>query len=202
MDRGASQGWKASQSPASIVAKAGQERSLDWKQLITELIDLRSFSNLWYWIALAVTWSQASHWVIGVPFDMVMRARRIGGEATRDLDDMTRVCVNRILYIHQTAGVALVAVVAAILTCLGLLGFVYQVEFCQAVFLIAFPLSLVGILTLRTASRIAMENESGEALMNRLKWHRRAVQGVGMVSIFLTAMWGMFQNLNITVLPY
>lgn len=202
MDRGASQGWKASQSPASIVAKAGQERSLDWKQLITELIDLRSFSNLWYWIALAVTWSQASHWVIGVPFDMVMRARRIGGEATRDLDDMTRVCVNRILYIHQTAGVALVAVVAAILTCLGLLGFVYQVEFCQAVFLIAFPLSLVGILTLRTASRIAAENESGEALMNRLKWHRRAVQGVGMVSIFLTAMWGMFQNLNITVLPY
>lgn len=202
MDRGASQGWKASQSPASIVAKAGQERSLDWKQLITELIDLRSFSNLWYWIALAVTWSQASHWVIGVPFDMVMRARRIGGEATRDLDDMTRVCVNRILYIHQTAGVALVAVVAAILTCLGLLGFVYEVEFCQAVFLIAFPLSLVGILTLRTASRIAMENESGEALMNRLKWHRRAVQGVGMVSIFLTAMWGMFQNLNITVLPY
>jgi hypothetical protein len=175
---------------------------VDWKQLITELIDLRSFSNLWYWIALAVTWSQASHWVIGVPFDMVMRARRIGGEASRDLDDMTRVCVNRILYIHHTAGIPLVAVVAAILTSLGLLGFVYEVEFCQAVFLIAFPMGIVGLLTLRTASRIAAENESGEALMNRLKWHRRAVQGLGMVSIFLTAMWGMLQNLNISVLPY
>ncbi len=44
--------------------------------LIFDLIDMRSFSNLWYWIALAVTWSSTSHWVLGVPFDMVLRARR------------------------------------------------------------------------------------------------------------------------------
>ncbi len=175
---------------------------MDWKLLVSELIDLRSFSNLWYWIALAVTWSQASHWVVGVPFDMVLRARRLGGDTVRDLDDMTRVCVNRILYIHQTAGFALVAAVAAILTSLGILGFSYDVEFCQAVFLIAFPMALVGLLTLRTAARIAAANESGEILMKRLKWHRHAVQGLGVVSIFVTAMWGMFQNMNITVLPY
>lgn len=175
---------------------------MDWKQLISELIDLRSFSNLWYWIALAVTWSQASHWVIGVPFDMVLRARRVGGQATRDLDDMARVCVNRILYIYDMAGPALVAVGTAFLTSFALMGFFYSVEFCQAVFLIAGPMGIVGLLTLRTAHRIAAFSESGEALMRRLKWHRYAVQGVGMVSIFVTAMWGMFQNLNITVLPY
>ncbi|MEM9756043.1 MAG: component of SufBCD complex, partial [Pseudomonadota bacterium] len=32
-----------------------------------DVIDLRSFSNLWYWIVLAVFWSSASHWGLGVP---------------------------------------------------------------------------------------------------------------------------------------
>ncbi len=46
-----------------------------------------SFSNLWYWIALAVMWSSTSHWVLGVPYDMIQRARREGGQAEADLED-------------------------------------------------------------------------------------------------------------------
>ena len=48
------------------------------------------------WIALAVVWSSASHWVLGVPFDMVMRARRVGGQAEADLEDIARINVSRI----------------------------------------------------------------------------------------------------------
>jgi len=40
-----------------------------WYETIFELIDMRSFSNLWYWIVLSVLWSTMSHWVLGVPFD-------------------------------------------------------------------------------------------------------------------------------------
>jgi hypothetical protein len=47
--------------------------------IVFEVIDMRSFSNLWYWIALAVLWSSTSHWVLGVPFDMIQRARRRAG---------------------------------------------------------------------------------------------------------------------------
>ena len=43
------------------------------------------------WIVLAVAWSSASHWVLGVPFDMVMRARRQGGQAAADLEDLARI---------------------------------------------------------------------------------------------------------------
>ena len=35
-----------------------------WYQTVLELIDMRSFSSLWYWIGLAVLWSSASHWVL------------------------------------------------------------------------------------------------------------------------------------------
>lgn len=174
---------------------------MDWTKLIFDLIDFRSFSNLWYWIALAVTWSSASHWVLGIPYDMVLRARRSGGQAEADLEAITRVNVARILYIVREAGAILVAMLAFALTTLALLGFVYRVEFCQAVFLIAAPLSVVGAISVANARRIEAGAERGEALRRRLSLHRVMVQVIGMVSIFVTAFWGMLQNFNVPILP-
>ncbi|MCB2110550.1 MAG: component of SufBCD complex [Defluviimonas sp.] len=174
---------------------------MDLQQVILDLIDFRSFSNLWYWIALAVTWSSASHWVLGVPYDMVLRARRQGGQAEVDLEDMVRINVNRLLYIGRQTGLMLAAFSAFVLTSLALLGFVYAVEFCQAVFLIVLPLSAVGLLSLRTAGRIERSGEVGEALQRRLTRHRLGVQILGMIAIFITALWGMLQNFNLSVLP-
>ena len=178
-----------------------QEQELNWTQLIFDLIDLRSFSNLWYWIALAVTWSTASHWILGVPFDMVLRARRHGGQAERDLEDMIRINVTRILYIVREAGVILMALGAFLLTTLALLGFYYHIEFCQALFLIAMPLSLVALMSVNTARRIFTAEDTGEALRKRLALHRVTVQVVGMIAIFVTAFWGMLQNFNVSILP-
>jgi hypothetical protein len=175
-------------------------QALDWTRFVFELIDMRSFSNLWYWIALAVTWSTASHWVLGVPFDMVLRARRHGGEAERDLEDMVRVNVNRLMQLTTTAGLFLLVFVSFVLTMLGILGFWYQVEFCQAVFLLAFPLTIVGFLSANTARLIQTSSETGEVLRRHMSRHRVWVQVVGMISIFVTAFWGMLQNFNVSVL--
>ena len=169
-------------------------------QLVLDLIDLRSFSNLWYWIALAVTWSTASHWILGVPFDMVLRARRHGGQAMADLESIMRVNVNRMLYITNEAGVILLAAVCCGLTILALLGFWYLVEFCQAVFLLAFPLAVVGALSLRTATRIERDGDAGDVLCRRLNRHRIGVQVIGMLAILITALWGMLQNFNVSPL--
>lgn len=169
-------------------------------QKIFELIDMRSFSNLWYWIALAVFWSTASHWVIGVPYDMITRARRVGGQAAVDLQDITRVNVNRLLYIGRTAGYVLLGLISFGLTVLAVLGFVYSVEFAQAVFLLAFPMTLVGLLSLSTARLIEVETPEGEALCKRLMRHRLYTQMIGTLSIFCTALWGMYQNISIGVL--
>ena len=174
---------------------------MDWTRLIFDLIDLRSFSNLWYWIALAVTWSTASHWVLGVPYDMVLRARRVGGRAETDLEDLVRINVNRILYIVAEAGLFLMILLSFTLTTLALLGFVYKVEFCQALFLIGAPMTLVAFMTVMTARHIDKNGDRGEVLRRRLSLHRLAVQVLGMISIFVTAIWGMLQNFNISVLP-
>ncbi|ANT61103.1 component of SufBCD complex [Salipiger sp. CCB-MM3] len=173
---------------------------MDLTGLVSETIDLRSFSNLWFWIALAVTWSSTSHWVLGVPFDMVGRARRQGGQAALDLEDMVRINVNRRLFIIETAGLWVVGLGAAVLTMLASLGFWYDIELAQALFLLGFPLSLVGLMGIATAERIRNRRLSGEALWRKLTVHRFWTQVIGMISIFVTAMWGMYQNLGHGVL--
>jgi hypothetical protein len=165
----------------------------DIYRILTEVIDLRSFSNLWFWIALAVVWSTASHYILGVPYDMVSRARRNGGEAEQDLHDLVRINVNRLLYIAEAAGLWMMGIASFLLTALAILGFFYEIEFCQALFLLGFPLSLVFALSIRTAHRI--READGQGLYRKLARHRIAVQAIGMVSIFVTAMWGMWQNL-------
>jgi len=173
---------------------------MDWVQTIFELIDLRSFSNLWYWIALAVLWSSASHWVVGVPFDMIVRARRDGGETLQDLETMVRITTNRMLGIARTAGLLLVAFVCFLITTLIILGFGYQVELAQAVLMMLVPVSLLGLMTLRTARLIAAGENTGAALFRRLARHRLATQVLGMLAIFVTAMFGMYQNIQIGAL--
>lgn len=170
---------------------------LDWYQTLFELIDMRSFSNLWFWIVLAVVWSTTSHYGLGVPFDMVLRAKRHGGQTEIDLEDLVRINTNRLLFIAQMSGLWIAGFACFFLTILGLLGFVYGNEFAQAVMLLALPLSLVGLLSLSTARIIQDEDARGEVLRKRLMRHRLYTQIIGMISIFVTALWGMYQNLSV-----
>lgn len=178
----------------------GITRALDWYSTVFELIDMRSFSNLWFWIALAVVWSTASHWVLGVPFDMVGRARRKGGQAAEDLTDLLRIYTSRLLYIADEAGLWVIASGAFFLTGFAVLGWVYWVEIAQALFLLAFPMSLVSLLSVHTARALHEKDHDLEAVYKRLGRHRLMVQGIGMVSIFITAMWGMYMNLSVGAL--
>lgn len=174
---------------------------LTWYSTIFELIDMRSFSNLWYWIALAVTWSTASHWVLGVPWDMAIRARRgRSPQAVVDFEDMVRIKTNRLLYVVHESGVLLAALVAFMLTSLALLGFLYGNEFAQALFFLGFPLTVVGGLSLHNARVIKDRALTGRDLIRRLQWHRLITQMIGMVSIFVTVVWGMYQNITSHVL--
>ncbi|WP_417257284.1 component of SufBCD complex [Celeribacter sp.] len=164
-------------------------------QTVLEVIDMRSFSNLWYWIALAVLWSTASHFVLGVPFDLAQKAQKLGGERMQDLEDLVRINVNRLGSIAEISGLVIVAIASATLTMLFGLGVFYDVEFAQAVFLMAFPMTIIFYLNVRTAQRIQAEAPRGNDLVDTLRRHRFKTQLIGMLFIFITAMWGMYQNI-------
>ena len=186
--------------PTAQATNHGTQPALDWFSIVFETIDLRSFSNLWYWIGLAVLWSSASHCVIGVPYDMVSLPRRKEGQAAQDLMDMLRITSGRLIYISEVAGLWIIAAGMFFLTGCIILGFVYNVEFAQAVLLLALPMLLIGLLNLRTSQKIHSQDLALEQVFAVLARHRLIIPCIGMVSIFITAMFGTYQNLNIGIL--
>lgn len=190
--------WSTLLGLPSVRRKSALRQRVNWYETVFEVIDMRSFSNLWYWIALAVLWSSVSHWVLGVPFDMIMRARRQGGgEAMTDLQSLVRINVNRILYIAEVSGTWLLLFGSAAGTALILMAVFYDVEFAQAVLLLIGPLGVLAALSFRTARIIAREDIQGMELVQRLMRHRFSTQMIGVVAIFVTAMFGMYQNLYV-----
>lgn len=165
-----------------------------------EVIDLRSFSNLWYWIALAALWSSVSHWVLGVPHDMIQRARREGGQAQTDVEDLVRININRLLHVVDSGAWIMVGLAAFWLSTLLVLGFYYDVEFAQAVVLLLAPLMLVVWVSVRSSRKIMAEGGTGDLLFRRLTTHRRIVQVIGMLSITVTAFYGTWQNISVSIL--
>lgn len=173
---------------------------MNWYNSVFTLIDTRSFSNLWFWIVLAVMWSSISHYILGVPFDMVVRARRQGGAAMEDLETLVAIQMRRRLHMMQASGVWMTLLWTAILSGVAVLGFGYGIELAQALALLGFPAALVFALGFRLALRLEREEPVGEGLARILTWHRFTVQAIGMVAILITALWGMWHNISLTVL--
>lgn len=199
MENRASQVWAFARRLASV-RRGGDEKktaAVNWHDTIYQVIDFSSFSSVWYWIGVAVLWSTVSHWVLGVPFDLITRARARGGQAEADLHALVRINVNRLVGIGTSAGLVLVTLTAFLVTLMAVLGFVYGLEMAQAIFLMLFPLSLVGLLSFHAARRIAETEPQGEALFRALSSHRIWTQVIGMIAIFITAVYGMIQNLDV-----
>lgn len=169
---------------------------MDLIDTILYLIDFRTFSNIWYWLAVMVTWATVSHWVIGVPFDMIYRARRQGGQAAQDLETLVAINVRRLLTITGTPALMLAGMGAFVITAAGMLGFVYRLELAQGLFCLAFPLVFVGLVTLRTCQRFAVEQPTGPDLAKALFRLRFWIQLIAMTAIFCTALLGMYVTLS------
>lgn len=172
---------------------------MDWYKTIFEVIDLRSFSNLWFWLALAVMWSTVSHFVIGVPHDMIRRAERDAGQPLADVEALAHIYVRRFLFIIRSGGLILIWFICFMVTGLALLALHYKVEFAFAVLCLFLPLLGVMALVLRTCLKIEDTDLRGPDLLRILRRHRVTVQTVGMFALFFTAMFGMYQNLTLGV---
>lgn len=168
---------------------------MDFLDLLTEVIDLRSFSNLWYWIVLAILWSSLSHWTLGVPYHVVVRARRGDESSARDMKMLAEINARRILAVTDQSAPALLGLATFVATGLAVTGWVYRVEFCQALFLLLFPAILVGGLSIMTARKL--RRTGFDDVARALRLHRIFVQMLGVLFIFMTAFWGMYMNVTV-----
>ena len=56
--------------------RTGRRTGTDVTSTLFQFIDLRSFSDIWYWLMLGLVWTRVMHAPMGVPAELVHRARR------------------------------------------------------------------------------------------------------------------------------
>ena len=165
------------------------------------LIETNSFSSIWFWLLVAITWSSASHWVLGVPFDLVQKAYREGGELEDRVHTLLRINVARMEYIQKVAGMIMIGFTSFMLTVFAVLGFYYWIEFFQAMFMLTFPLMLVGLINIYMSHRLDEQLPSGQELFRMFRRTRLMIMFIGLVSIFVTSLWGMYHVISVSSFP-
>ncbi|MDD7970181.1 component of SufBCD complex [Roseinatronobacter alkalisoli] len=167
---------------------------------ILSLIDMRSFSSVWFWIVVALFWSTVTHNVLGVSYDMIVQARKKGGQTLEDVQVLVEIHVRRMLSMVRNVGHWMLGFVTATMSLIFVLAFGYGLELAQALFLLLLPLTIIRLMALRLAFRVERERLAADRLLRALLRHRLWVQLLGVVIIFLTAIWGMLRVMSASVL--
>ena len=143
-----------------------------------------------------VTWAVASNWLLGVPFDMLYRARKLGETELGDLEALVDINVRRMVEMNTVLGVAITGIVAFSLSMLVLLSLFYGIELAQGLLALGAPLTVIMALNMRLAHSLHAAPLRGRPLVQRLFRVRLWTQVVGMVALFFTSMFGMYSVIS------
>ena len=168
---------------------------MNFTDAILRFIELDTFSNVWFWLVVVVAWAIACHWLIGVPFDVMVRARRGDDEALRDLEALVDINLRRFIWFYTKAGPAFAGLAAFFLAGAGLLAVVYRFELAIGLLLLGLPMAAVVLMNLRLALSLHKAPLSGQALVSRLLRVRLWTQFAAAIALFVTAVIGMAFNI-------
>lgn len=134
-----------------------------------------SFQNVWYWAFSVLALTLATQRTLGVPYDMLLRARDDAAEVSR-VEWLAHHAAGRVTAVSGRAGTAFAAAVGFVLAGLFVFGFLSGYELARAAFLLALPLAMIGYSTLRLAVSVQTRDLRGPVLVTVLArrrfWHQ------------------------------
>ena len=89
-----------------------------------------------------------------MPYDLVQRADREGGEVEEMVDQSVQINVARAMHFINRSGALLSGIAGFVLAAIAVAGFWFWVEFYQALFMLIAPHFLVLLLAVRLAIRL------------------------------------------------
>ncbi|MTD99612.1 hypothetical protein GIY56_04855 [Paracoccus sp. YIM 132242] len=169
-------------------------------------LDSRSFGTVWYWLVVIGAWSLTGRHVIGVPAEIVGRARDAiqAGEgdcpAMLHLLDWLSLVLPR-WRLGAREGVAFLGLTGFVLTSLAIMGIGYALELALAAFLLLLPFAVLFWMRVALARRLMPLLEAAEQgarpvpeaaaeAVRRMVIHRRLVTILSMAAVAVTALWG------------
>lgn len=172
-------------------------------EAILALLDSRSFDSIWFWGLLMLVWAMAGRRVLGVPADVIARARHDppgpqDNPAALELLDWLSLTLPR-WRLSEREGAVLLGIGAFLLAALGVLGFGYGLEMAQALVLLAWPFALILILDLRLARRLRdvltragtglPVNQAGAEAARLMRRHRMLIAGLSVLGVAMVAFF-------------
>lgn len=136
-----------------------------------------------------------------MPYDALVRAHQKGGDFARDAEEMAMISVRRTIYVVRRRAVLIVLGIGFVLAVLATFAFLGY-EMSLAALSIAFPLVIVSTAEVFLAFRIEREGLAGEILRDALTRRRFWNQVIGLVSIFVAAIFTFLSLARHVVLYY
>ncbi|WP_378945931.1 hypothetical protein [Paracoccus sp. R86501] len=169
-------------------------------------LDSRSFMTIWYWLALVGLWSATGRTIMGIPSDVVARARAALAAGQGDdpavlgLLDWLSLVLPR-WRLGPTEGAVFLGLTSFGLTSLAMLGFAFWLELAQAMFLLLMPFWVLFWMRVRLARNLVplvgdaqlgriTPDQAAQKAARMMIWHRRWVTVLSMVSVLATVLWG------------
>ena len=167
----------------------------------------RSFSTIWFWLALIGMWSAAGRNVLGVPVEVLARARaalrRDTAEAPEAIALMDWLSLTLPRWrLGPREGAVFLGVTSFGLTSLAVLGFGFGLELAQALTLVGVPFWLLFWLRVRLARRLApilADAQQGvmplpdavAGTVRHMVRHRILHMVLSVAAVLVTLLWGM-----------
>ncbi len=157
---------------------------------MTRILLAPSFDSIWYWVVHVVIWTLACYRTLGVPHDMILRARRLPEIGAR-VDLLAGIAAERVAGLGDLLGTAIAAISGFGLAALFALGFLSDLEAAQASFLVLAPFAAISFSKLRLAYWIRAEHLTGPRLVLALSWRRVWHQAIAILAMLAAATVGI-----------
>lgn len=145
-----------------------------------------SFDSIWYWVLTLLLWTYAGNTVLGVPYDMLLRAQRLPRVAER-VETLAHIAADRIGGLYDHVGVPIAAATGFALAALFGIAFSTRLELATAAFMLVFPLAIVVYSTLRLALAVRRQRIGGSGLVRILARRRIWHIAIGAVALLTSA---------------
>jgi hypothetical protein len=168
----------------------GSKGGTQMLELLGELISRRSFSSLWYWIAVAAFWVLITRRVMGLPQDMLQRARA-GGDDLGALETMAHLQAQRLMRYWRQGAVFGVALASGVLALTTVLAFWHGVELAQALWFLICPLVIIWAMSARAAMLVLNGFGQGDALLKVMYRFRFRLQLIAIAFVFTNIIFAL-----------
>jgi len=164
--------------------------------MYAEIMTANGFDNPWYWLLVAIVWVRTIQWTLGIPFDMMRAASKGDVQAKQDALALSDIHIRSMTHEFNRFGTMLVLMTCFVLASFATMGFWNDIAVLQGVFFIAFPMAILGAISVRLAFRLQETPKNWKELCRIYRRHRFMKITLALLFIVTSMLWALFLEIR------